>query len=82
MSAAPSVDELRAIKSPVERAAAITRVARRCGTLSPELYELRRLALAEARTKHSAGAIARLVGLSRARVFHLTRPATPEGIAA
>lgn len=77
LTAAPTADEIRAITCPIERAKTITEVARRVGTLSSLLHGFRRQALSEARQRHSAGQIAIRVGMSRGRVFQLTRADRP-----
>jgi hypothetical protein len=76
---APSPAEVEAITCPFDRAALITELARACGTLPKALSDLRKAALDEARAaRHSARTIADRVGISRARVFQLTRrPALP-----
>lgn len=73
LSAGPTVAEVTAIGCPFRRAALITQLARQCGTLPTALAEIRRAALVEARARGSAAAIATRVGLSRARIFQLTR---------
>lgn len=79
----PAVADIEAIDCPLKRTKAITEIARRCGTLPTALYRLRRtdlLALRRerdeaGRPRYSAGSIAIRVGLSRARIFQLTRAA-------
>jgi len=65
--------DIAAIECPFERAALVTQIARRCGTLPRSLYDLRVAALLEVRRSNSLGEIAKQVGLSRARIFQLTR---------
>ena len=74
LATAPSADEVAAIPCPFRQVAVITEVARRCGTLPPVLAALRRAALAECRTRASVGKTSHRVGMSRSRIFRLTRP--------
>lgn len=67
-----TVARVTALPCPVERAVAVTKIARRRGTLSPALAALRRLALAEAlRAGHRVGALAAATRLTHARVCQL-----------
>jgi hypothetical protein len=77
-AAGPTADQVAAIACPYRRAALITQLARRCGTLPSVLAALRRAALVEAREQGSAGKVAIRVGISRARVIQLTRTAGQE----
>lgn len=86
LNTAPSAAEIRALTCPFQRVAAVTEVARRCGTLPTDLWQARRDALTEIRAirtddggrRWSAAAIAARVGLSRARIFQLIRPIAEE----
>lgn len=65
--------ELAALTSPVDRAAAVTVVARAKGTLPGNLADLRRAALLEARAAGvKVSDLARRVGLSPGRISQLT----------
>lgn len=77
---APTVDDLLAIECPIRRAALITEFGRKAGTIPGPLARLRIKALRSARfeMEKSAGYIAAHVGLSRARIFQLTKPAGTE----
>ena len=79
LSSGPTPAEMASVTDPFQRAALITEMARRCGTLPRALFQIRRDALAELRqAEHSARVIAERVGLSRSRVFQLTRPAAAQ----
>jgi len=73
LSTEPAAADIAAIPCPFQRAALVTKIARRCGTLPRSLYELRRAALLEVRAHHSLAVIGARVGLSRGRIFQLTR---------
>lgn len=86
-SGAPTADDIAAIGCRFKRVATVTQIARQFGTLPNPLYRLRRADLVQIRAEKdpdtgrsvwSAAAIAARVGLSRARVFQLTRPAAEE----
>jgi hypothetical protein len=68
--------DIAADADPFSRARRISEVARAKGTLPTALSVLRQEALRELRTaRHSARVIAEQVGITRSRVFQLTRPA-------
>lgn len=85
LSSGPTAEDVAAIDDPFQRIKAINEVARRCGTLPTALHRLRRADLVALRARRdtdgrplfSAGAIAERVGLSRPRIFQLTK--TPAG---
>jgi hypothetical protein len=74
---APTAEDISAITDPFARVVKVTAIARRCGTLTRELSELRKSDLAKLRTTHSVGVIALRVGLSQPRISQLTAT-TPE----
>ncbi|NUR59420.1 MAG: hypothetical protein HOV87_12240 [Catenulispora sp.] len=74
--------ELTAIDSPTERARRIGQIARSRGNLPRPLFELRRLALIEARRAGMAVKnLAAELGLSPARVSQLTASAFKKAVA-
>jgi hypothetical protein len=76
LDTAPPTDELAAIVCPIDRAAAISRLARTYGTLSTPLAKIRRAALLEARAAgHKVTALAARTGLSEPRISQLTAQA-------
>jgi hypothetical protein len=81
---APDAAVVRAIPSPVERARVIGDFARIVGSLPPDLAELRREALIEARTKEGrrVGWLATELRIAATRISRLTKTSAPEGAAA
>lgn len=79
LGTAPAADELAAVDSPIECAAAITRLVKTYGTLPKYLSDLRKKKLRQARNEgHKVAAIAHRVGLSRGRISQLSQPAGTE----
>lgn len=71
--------DIAADADPFSRARRISVIARAQGTLPTALSLLRREALRELRVaRHSASVIAEQVGITRGRVFQLTRTAVEE----